>query len=67
MYPNGYRIGGVFQSIHANGSNGVIDPTSFEAHEDLFNPATGLFGAFGHFIFDMMIGHIPGAHPDGEC
>lgn len=33
-FPNGYRIGGVFQSLHANGNGGQVDPTSFEVHEE---------------------------------
>jgi hypothetical protein len=56
---NGYRFGGVFFSLHAN--NFTTLPTGgmqFEAHFDVLNPATGLFGIVGHTIVDGGIGRL---------
>ena len=68
---NGYRTGSVFQSIHANGPGGIPDPTNFEVHEDLLNPASGLFGALGHGLVDYGLGKLNrlGIHInlDGKC
>ena len=56
---NGYRFGGVFMSLHAN--NLTLTPTGdilFQAHIDVFNPATGLFGMLGHALVDLGIGNL---------
>jgi RHS repeat-associated protein len=71
IVPNGYRTGSVFQSIHANGPHGIPNPTYFEIHEDLMNPASGLFGAVGHGLLDYGLGKLNqlGIHInlDGKC
>ena len=71
IVPNGYRTGSVFQSIHVNGPGGIPDPTNFEIHEDLLNPASGLFGALGHGLVDYGLGKLNrlGIHInlDGKC
>lgn len=60
---NGYRDSAVFWSIHVNGqygaqltANGPF--TSIQAHIDLFNPSTGLFGILGHATWDLGIGSL---------
>jgi hypothetical protein len=57
---NGYRFGGVFFSLHVNSVtfNPVTNTTSFQGHEDIFNPATGLFGLLGHTVVDLGIGTL---------
>ncbi len=69
-HANGIRLGGVLHSLHANDfSPSAQDPsaTLFETHGDLFNPATGLLGLFGHGVVDYGIGKIPGVNLDGKC
>jgi hypothetical protein len=71
LFPNGYRTAGVFNSLHANGRGGIPSPANFEIHEDVLNPASGLFGALGHGIVDYGIGKLNriGVHVnlDGKC
>jgi RHS repeat-associated protein len=57
---NGYRFGGVLFSLHVNSVtfNPVTNTTSFQGHEDIFNPATGLFGLLGHTVVDLGIGTL---------
>jgi RHS repeat-associated protein len=57
---NGYRFGGVFFSLHINSVsfNPIANETSFQGHEDVFNPATGLFGIVGHTVVDLGIGTL---------
>jgi hypothetical protein len=57
---NGYRFGGVFFSLHINSVNfnPITNTTSFQGHEDIFNPATGLLGILGHGVIDLGFGTI---------
>src|SRR5579859_90043 len=57
---NGYRFGGVFFSLHVNSVNfnPITNTTSFQGHEDMFNPATGLFGILGHTVVDLGVGTL---------
>jgi RHS repeat-associated protein len=51
---NGYRTTNTLKSVHisVNGSQ----PGTYQAHIDIFNPATGLLGILGHLVWDMGLG-----------
>jgi hypothetical protein len=60
---NGYRNSVVLWSVHCNGQFGSqLGPggpfTNIQCHIDAFNPATGLFGIFGHGIWDLGVGSL---------
>jgi hypothetical protein len=68
---NGYRIGGLIYSLHINNVTALTPTTiGFQAHEDVFNPASGLVGLIGHTVVDLAIGTVFFHHSsnlDGKC